>query len=421
MAAGDIPPPAGAASESGDVGLVRTLTLTHAVLYGLGVTIGAGIYVLVGPAIGRAGAAAPYAFAIAAVLMAFTAASFAELATRMPVAAGEAAYVAAGFRARWPATVTGLRVVAMSIVSAAAISVGAAGYISHVLPWPHLMLVAGVVLLMGFVAAWGIKESVTLAGLMTLIEVGGLLVIVVAGAVAGPYVPDANAAVPTPSPLQTPYIFAGLASTTLLAVFAFVGFEGIANVAEEVKRPERDLPLAFFLTLAITTVLYMAVIWVALRSAGQSEMAGSNAPLTLVFQRVTGGDARIMTAIAIVATMNGIIVQTIMAARVLYGLSRQGSLPRALGHVSRVTRTPVIATAVTVAITLVLALLVPLDRLADWTAQLTLVIFTIINAALVMLKLRDPAPQDGVFVVPLWVPCAGIISTAGILLATAVL
>src|SRR6478609_4584134 len=121
---------------SGTPRLVRSLTLTHAVLYGLGVTIGAGIYVLVGIAAGRSGMHAPLAFLLAAVVMAFSAASFAELGTRMPVSASEAAYVQAAFRRNWLSLGTGLLVVATATISAATISVGSAGYVAVFLPLP---------------------------------------------------------------------------------------------------------------------------------------------------------------------------------------------------------------------------------------------------------------------------------------------
>jgi basic amino acid/polyamine antiporter, APA family len=115
---------------------VRSLTLTHAVLYGLGVTIGAGIYVLVGIAAGRSGMHAPLAFLAAAIAMAFSAASFAELGTRMPVSASEAAYVKAAFQREWLSLGVGLLVIVTAMVSAATISVGSAGYVSVFIPLP---------------------------------------------------------------------------------------------------------------------------------------------------------------------------------------------------------------------------------------------------------------------------------------------
>jgi len=128
------------------VPLKRSLSLLQATLYGLGVTIGAGIYVLIGAAAARAGMHAPVAFVLAAVLMAFTAASFAELAGRMPVAAGEAAYVRDAFQSDKLALLVGLLVVAVAVVSAAAISVGSAGYISVFIALPEPVLIAAVVL-----------------------------------------------------------------------------------------------------------------------------------------------------------------------------------------------------------------------------------------------------------------------------------
>ncbi len=410
-AAGGAP---GGAAPAGKPGLVRNLSLGHAVLYGLGVTIGAGIYVLVGPAIGRAGAWAPLAFLIAAALLSLTAASFAELGSRMPVAAGEAAYVRAGFGSDTLATFTGLVVVAISIVSAAAISVGSAGYVGQIVPLPQAVIIAAVVIAMGLVAAVGIRESVTFAGVMTVIEFGGLLVIVAAGAMMAPV----EAAQPSPAAAGVATItVAGMLSTTLLAVFAFIGFEGLANVAEEVREPQRNLPLAIFITLLVTTLLYIAVVWVCLRAVPAGELAGSPAPLAIVFERTTGADPRIMTLIAIIATLNGIIVQIIMSARVLYGLAAQRSIPAAFGSVHAVTHTPILATAFTIVCVLVLAVALPLDALADWTSRLILALFAFVNAALGFLKMREKVPPAGVFTVPVWVPWAGAVVTTAVLVA----
>lgn len=402
-----------------DSGLERTLGLTHAVLYGLGVTIGAGIYVLVGPAAGRAGMAAPLAFLVAAVLMALTAASFAELGSRMPVAAGEAAYIRAGFGSSRAGMLAGLLVIAIAIVSAAAISNGSAGYIRVFLPAPEPLVVAGVVLAMGAVAAWGIKESVTFAGIMTLIEIGGLLLVIGAGLIFEPAViarlPEA-----VPSALDARLV-AGMMAASLLAVFAFIGFEGIVNIAEEVKEPARVLPRAIFITLVLTSALYFMVVWVALVTLPADVLAASKAPLALVFERLTGLSPRVLGAIAIVATLNGIIVQIIMGSRVLYGLSGQGALPEALGRVSAVTHTPLVATGLMVALVLVFALLLPLERLAEWTSRITLVLFALVNLALVRIKLGERQPPAGVYVAPRWVPVLGALSCLGFLLADAML
>ena len=385
--------------------LARSLTLWHATLYGLGVTIGAGIYVLIGAAAARAGMQAPLAFVVAAGLMALSGASFAELACRFPVAAGEAAYAREAFRSDRLATIVGLLVAVIAMVSSAAISIGSAGYVSVFVPLPNWILISAVVLSMGMVAAWGVKESVSFAGVMTLIEIGGLLVLVLAGifsdAPIGARLPEM--VVPQSGTVALP----GLVSATLLAVFAFIGFEGLANVAEEVRDPKRNLPRAIFLTLGIATVLYIAVVWIALVAVGASELAQSEAPLALVFERLTGASPRTMALIALVATLNGIIVQIIMSSRVLYGLAQQGNLPAALREVSSRTRTPVVATAVTTAMVLGLALMVPLNDLAEATSRLTLLVFAAVNTSLIRIKKRAGQMPPGIYQAPTWVPWAG--------------
>jgi amino acid transporter len=175
------------------------------------------------------------------------------------------------------------------------------------------------------------------------------------------------------------------------------------------------LPRAIFLTLTISTVLYVAVVWIALVTVGQSELASSSAPLALVFERLTGASPKTMSLIAIVATLNGIIVQIIMSSRVLYGLARQRGLPAVFGRVSPTTRTPVLATAFTTAWVLLLALALPLHDLADVTARLTLVVFAFVNLSLARLKASAPESPPRVFVVPRWVPWAGAATCIGLL------
>jgi amino acid transporter len=408
MRAGDPQP------RHGAVGLRRSLTLPYAVLYGMGVTIGAGIYVLIGAAAGRAGMMAPLAFVAAAVLIGLTGASFAELGGRMPVAAGEAAYVREGFRSeRWSAAV-GLLVIGIAVVAAAAISVGSAGYIGVFAALPQLVIIAAVVVGMGAIAAWGIRESVLFAAAMTLVEIGGLLAMVAAGAFSGP---DVAARLPEMVPPATPGALFGLIGAALLAVFAFIGFEALVNVAEELHEPQRTLPRAIFLTLALTTLLYVVVAWVAVVAVPPAELAASTAPLALAFERLTGASPRVMSAIAVVATLNGIIVQIILASRVMYGLARQGALPPALQEVSPVTRTPLLATAVTVVLVLAFALLLPLEGLADLCARFTLVLFALVNLALIRIKAREMVPPPGIYLAPYWVPWAALASCIALLLA----
>jgi amino acid transporter len=383
--------------------------LTHAVLYGLGVTIGAGIYVLVGLAAGRSGMHAPLAFMGAALVMAFSAASFAELGTRMPVSASEAAYVQAAFRLDWLSLGVGLLVVTTAIISAATISVGSAGYVAVFLPISAPWIISGVVLAMGAVACLATVQSITFAGVMTLIEVGGLVLIIVAGLGCQT---DVISRLPEiwPSTGDTT-AWVGLGGTALIAVFAFIGFEHLVNVAEEMKKPSSTLPRALFLTLGLTALIYGAVVWIAVTAVPPEELARSSAPLALVFERLTGLPLVTMSAIAVVATLNGVIVHMIMIARVIYGLADQGSLPKAFTRLNLVTHTPLLATAIGVGAILVFALAVPLAGLADLTARFTLVIFAIVNLALIRIKRRNESPPLGTFVCPQWVPFAGLFSS----------
>lgn len=394
--------------------LVRTLTLPHAVLYGLEVTIGAGIYVLVGAAAGRSGMHAPLAFLSAAFVMAFTAASFAELGTRMPVSASEAAYVQKAFGRPWLSLAVGLLVVVTATISAATISVGSAGYVAVFLPWPAPWIIALVVVAMGLVACLATVQSVSFAGLMTVIEVGGLVLIIIAGLGSG-------SALFTRLPEAWPGLddsaaWISLSGTTLIAVFAFIGFEHLVNVAEELKQPRRTLPRALFLTLALTALIYALVVWIAVVAVPPQELARSSAPLALVFERQTGLPLVSMSAIAVVATLNGVIVHMIMIARVLYGLAEQGHLPRRLTRLNAVTGTPVLATALGVCAILGLALTAPLAGLADLTARLTLILFAIVNIALIRIKRRESAAPPDIFLCPSWVPFAGLGSSVLLLI-----
>lgn len=394
--------------------LARSLTLTHAVLYGLGVTIGAGIYVLVGVAAGRSGMHAPLAFIGAAVVMSFSAATFAELGTRMPVSASEAAYVEKAFNRRWLSRGVGLLVVVTAIISAATISVGSAGYLGVLVDLPAPWIISLVVGGMGLVACLATRQSVAFAGIMTLIEVGGLVLIIAAGLGTGS---DVVTRLPEILPASGDIAaWVGLSGTTLIAVFAFIGFEHLVNIAEEMKDPSRTLPRALFITLALTTVVYALVVWIALMAVPPEELSRSTAPLALVFERLTGLPLVTMSMIAVVATLNGIIVHMIMIARVLYGLATQGNLPYALTRLNPITRTPLLATAIGVGAILILALAVPLAGLADLTARFTLAIFAIVNLALIRIKSREEEPPPGVFICPRWVPFAGLISSVALLL-----
>jgi APA family basic amino acid/polyamine antiporter len=298
------------------------------------------------------------------------------------------------------ATAVGLLVTGIAIISAATMSVGAADYIAVFLPLSAIVLVAVVVLAMGAIAAWGIKESVTFVGVMTLIEIGASSSLF---SRAYCFCRDFSQGSQKCCRRSKRQALGAILSTTLLAVFAFIGFESLANVAEEVDDPPRTIPRAIFLTLAIATLLYMLVVWIALLAVTVPELIQSSAPLALVFERLTGFPSRFMSSIAVVATLNGIIIQIILASRVLDGLSPQGQLPAIFAEVNPKTRPPLIGTTITAALVLLFALFLPLHNLADLTAR-TLLVFAVVNLSLARIKLRGDPPPEGAFVAPAWVP-----------------
>ncbi len=230
--------------------LRRRLGLPLLTLYGVGITIGAGIYVLIGAVAGHAGRAAPWSFVIAALAMAFTVGSYAELATRYPVSAGEAAYVRAAFNSRAASTLVGLMTILIGMVSSATVALGAAGYIGQFIALPRGAIAAVVIVALGAVASWGILESALLASLFTLIEAGGLVIIIGAALYGG--VPFLDTLIDVP--VLAPQGWSGVFYASLLAFFAFIGFEDLANVVEEAKAPERNIPRAMVLTLVISSL-----------------------------------------------------------------------------------------------------------------------------------------------------------------------
>lgn len=362
------------------------------------------MYALTGVVAGRAGMAAPVAFGFAALLASLTALSFGELSGRFPRAGGEAVYVAEGFGHRWMATGVGLLVTLAGTVSAATVSVAFVGHLSELVALPHALGVLLVVLGVGAIAAWGVGQVVLAAGLMTILEVGGLLLVV---AWAG----DAWSTLPARAPELWPGLdaaaWSGAMGAALVAFYAFLGFEDMVNVAEEVVDVRRTLPHAILITLVATLVLYLTVSTAAVLVVDPDELARSDAPLVLVFAR-SGGSPAVLTGIALFAMLNGALIQVVKASRVLYGLASLGSIPEVFARVNRRTRTPLLATGCATGIAAGMALTFPLHQLASLTSSVTLVTFALANLALVLVKRRGPPPPT-VWSVPLMIPVAGCV------------
>jgi amino acid transporter len=373
------------------------------VLYGLGTTIGAGIYALVGEIAGAAGYYAPVSFLIASLLAGFTALSFAELCGRFPLAAGAALYVKQGFSSERLSTLVGLLVITAGLVSAAALVNGFYGYLQQFVGLERVSAIVLVTLLLGGIAAWGIAESVTVAALITVVEIAGLLLVI---AVSGDSLSTFSSRWTELIPTAEASSWGGVYLGAVLSFYAFIGFEDMVDVAEEVKQVKRNLPLAILLTLGITTFLYLLLMVTAVLSISPAELASSEAPLAFLYQYHTGEKAIAISVIGMFAIINGALIQMIMASRVLYGMSSRGQLPDLFGIVHHRTRTPLFATAVATAVVIILALTGRLASLAEATSVIMLTIFSIVNLALWRIKRRDPQP-DGVKTFPVWIPVVG--------------
>jgi len=391
--------------------LKRGLGLGLLTLYGLGTTIGAGIYVLIGSMAGVAGVYAPVSFLVAALLVVFTGLSFAELGSRHPHAAGEAVYVRVAFGREDLALAVGLVTAFAGIVSAAAIINGATGYVQELVPLPRAAVLLAIAGGLALVAAWGIVESSLMIALITLLETAGLIAVILAGALG---TPDLFARLPELVPPPSVEAWGAILASALLAFFAFVGFEAMVNLAEEVKDVARTLPRAILLTLVITSLLYGAIACVAVLAVDPAELAASSAPLALVFERASGLSSAPFSAVAAIATVNGALVMMIMATRVVYGLAQQGNLPAPLGRVNARTRTPLVATALVAVVVAFIALALPLATLARASSALMLAIFMLMNLTLLALKRRGPPPA-GALDLPRWIPASGLLASGGFL------
>lgn len=373
--------------------------------YGVGVMVGAGIYVLVGAVAAEAGIHAPWAFLLAGVIAAPTALSYAEFSTRIPEAAGEAAYVEQGLGLPLLGLIVGLGIVAAGTISASAVLSGGVGYLTAIVAVPEVVAIVLVGLLLAGVAIIGVLESLALAAVFTAIEVIGLLLVVWAGFSAEPSV-DTVASVP--------FAFGGVAAAAVLAFFAFIGFEDIVNMAEEVENPLKNMPRAILYSLVIATSVYALVSWAAVRAVPIETLSESRQPLALVWQASRGGEAQFLSAIAVFAALNGVLAQIVMASRVLFGLGRKHSPLAVFNRAHPKLGTPVLATLLIGAMVILGALALPLATLAEVTSSILLSVFVIVNISLVILKRRQP---DAPFRVPMYVPVFGFLAAGAALIA----
>lgn len=392
-------------------GLRRAVTTTGLFLFILGDVLGAGVYVLAGEIAGIAGGAVWVPLVVALALALLTAGSYAELATKYPKAGGSSHYTKRAF-GPFVGFLVGFCMLSAGIVSVGALALGFAGdYLAEFVSVPTAVVVVVFLGLLAALNARGISESMGVNRVATIVEVSGLLMVIVLGAVV---VARGDADLSRLTELGTPdngpvaAVFAG----SVLAFYSYVGFETSVNIAEETKDPARSYPRALFGALVVAGVIYALVGVAASAVVPTADLAESSGPLLQVVAVAGLVPPVVFSLIALVAVANGALLTGIMSSRLAYGMARDGLLPSWLGRLLPRRRTPWVAIIVTTGLSLALALTGTLEILASTMVLLLLVVFVAVNAAVLVLR-RDTV-QGRHFRVPAFLPVAGLVSCVGL-------
>jgi amino acid transporter len=394
-------------------GLKRAIGRNMLLFFVIGDVLGAGIYALVGVVGGRVGGAIWAAFGVALLLAVFTAFAYAELVTKYPRAAGAALYVNKAFRRPFLTFLVAFAVMASGITSAATLATAFGGdYLAEFVSIPTVLAALLFITVVALVNFRGISESVRINVALTTIELSGLVLIAViaaAAVISGDGEPSRaldfkeGEAVPIA-------ILAGAA----LAFYALIGFEDSVNVAEETQEPQRDYPRALFGGLAVAGVVYLTVATLASMAVPTQVLADSSGPLLEVAQvGPLAIDTKVFAAIALFAVANGALINMIMASRLVYGMSREGIVPRLFGGVHSGRHTPLAAIVFTTGLCMVLIAIGDLETLADTTVTLLLGAFILVNVSVLVLR-RDPVDHPH-FQAPSALPAIGALVCVALL------
>jgi basic amino acid/polyamine antiporter, APA family len=386
--------------------LRRTLGVWRVSLTGIGVILGAGVYALIGPAAAEAGSAMWLAFVLAGATAGLTAYSYARFGRLRPKDSPEFQYTAMAFG---PAVgfMAGWLMLAADLMAAATVALGFGGYLAHLAGTPTVLNALALLGATAIVLYLGIAGSVGLAIVLTVVEAAGLLFVIAVGL---PFWPDTEY-------LEMPHGLGGVWNAASLIFFAYLGFDELGNFAEEMRRPERDLPRALFISMVVTTAIYVLVALSAAGSVGWRDLSGSDAPLALVARHALGPRAdTALSIVALCATANTVLLLLLSASRSVYGMAGAGMLPGALALVGRKTAIPVAATAVVVGVTAPFVLLGDLARVAAMTDAAILLSFVMVNLALVWLSARgaiDRRRADVLFPGAAALLCAWLLTHTG--------
>lgn len=357
-------------------GLKRQFGLFGAVVCVLGIIIGAGIYVIIGKAAGLTGNSLWLSFLIAAVIAACTGLSYAELSSTFPYDSAEYVYSEKAFKdRRFSFGISWLKMASL-VIGTSAVSLGFGGYLSRL---TGINFVVCALLLLAFVAAMnfvGLKQALFIDFILIGIAVIGLVFVIVAGA---GHLGSVNY-------FDFQFGWDGVVSAAALIFFAYLGFENLGSLGEEVRNPKRNLPLALIISLAISTVLYILVALVVVSVLPWQQLAQSNAPLADVMQELIGTKTAILLSImALGATGSTVLGLAIGGSRMLYGLAEEKQIPAVFLKVTKKGVPYVAVLAVTV---LCAVFVIPGDirTVAELTDFSALFIFIVVNACLITLR-----------------------------------
>lgn len=395
--------------ENQTKGLSRVLGLTALFTYGLGDILGAGIYAVVGQIAAQAGDFTWAAFLVALLIITLTALSYSELSTRIPKSGGAPVYVNEAFKKKWLSIFTGWLLFCATILSMSTLAQAFTGYVASfglaVPDWAlKLIFFMGLML----INLRGMKHSSAANIVSTTIEVSGLFIILGIGWWYL-FVQKEPALVPDSSKLDFGSIFRGAA----LAFFAYTGFEDMANVAEEVKSPERNIPRAMLSALGVAGLIYLSVSWTATSVVPWTELSHSPAPLVKVVEKAMPSfPVALFSFIAIFAVANTALLNYVTSSRLLYGMAGTGMLPQVFTKVHSSFRTPHFAIFFIFPIVYLTALAGNIRNLASSTSAIVLVVFSLSAVSLVRLKTRG---DDGIeksehqFRIPIIIPVFAVI------------
>jgi APA family basic amino acid/polyamine antiporter len=370
----------GPGAEADGPQLERRLGLVAASFSGIGIVLGAGIYVLVGEASGEAGSSVWLAFAIASLLAAGTGLAFAELASMFPEAGASSAYAREAFGPH-VGFITGWMDITVSVIGAAAVAIGFGGYVADLAGWDATAVGVFILLACGLIVYIGVRETVTLAVVFAVLEAGGLILVAFVGL---PFLDDRSL-------LESPEGFTGVLAATAIVFFAYEGFEEIATLSEETRDPTRNIPRAIVIAVIVTSVLYIVVAGVAVAVVPWEELAKSDAPLALVVETASTermGD--LLSTIALFATFNTVLLLVATGARLAYGMATRRLFPPVLRRVSASQGTPWTATVMVTGVAIVFALSGDIGLVAQVTNFAVFVLFVAVNLSVVRLRFSQP-------------------------------